>query len=484
MSNSIPFLLRIVIITCAFALSPATLQAEIKLPSVFGDHMVLQQGQQLPVWGWAEPEESVTVSVAGQSKSTKANKDGSWEILLSPLKASKTPVEFSIKGNNNLIQYKDVLVGEVWLCSGQSNMEWRVSQSLNPKEEIANGKHPLIRHIKIPHRPSDKPENDVTPVGGGWQVCSTETVASFTAVGYYFARHLKQELNVPIGLLGSNWGGTRIEPWTPPSGFKSVPALKNIAENLKDYPKKGNNGKIQHQSPLALYNGMISPLAPYGIRGALWYQGESNNGEGMLYYEKKKALINGWREVWKNKKLPFYFVQLAPFKYGNRNPLDLAGIWQAQLSTLDIPHTGMAVTTDIGNTRDIHPKNKQEVGRRLALWALSKDYGKTGIEYSGPLFKSVKFPKIIRKGSAIVRFTHSKGLKSNNDQPLTHWEIAGEDGEFFAAQADIKGSSIIVKSDKVNEPKLVRFGYNQEAEPNLVNGANLPASPFTTEKIK
>ena len=484
MSNSIPFLLRIVIITCAFALSPATLQAEIKLPSVFGDHMVLQQGQQLPVWGWAEPEESVTVSVAGQSKSTKANKDGSWEIRISPLKVSKTPVEFSIKGNNNLIQYKDVLVGEVWLCSGQSNMEWRVSQSLNPKEEIANGKHPLIRHIKIPHRPSDKPENDVTPVGGGWQVCSTETVASFTAVGYYFARHLKQELNVPIGLLGSNWGGTRIEPWTPPSGFKSVPALKNIAENLKDYPKKGNNGKIQHQSPLALYNGMISPLAPYGIRGALWYQGESNNGEGMLYYEKKKALINGWREVWKNKKLPFYFVQLAPFKYGNRNPLDLAGIWQAQLSTLDIPHTGMAVTTDIGNTRDIHPKNKQEVGRRLALWALSKDYGKTGIEYSGPLLKSVKFPKIIRKGSAIVRFTHSKGLKSNNDQPLTHWEIAGEDGEFFTAQADIKGGSIIVKSDKVNEPKLVRFGYNQEAEPNLVNGANLPASPFTTEKIK
>ena len=484
MSNSIPFLLRIVIVTCAFALSHATLQAEIKLPSVFGDHMVLQQGQQLPVWGWAEPEESVTVSVAGQSKSTKANKDGSWEIRISPLKASKTPVEFSIKGNNNLIQYKDVLVGEVWLCSGQSNMEWRVSQSLNPKEEIAKGKHPLIRHIKIPHRPSDKPENDVTPVGGGWQVCSTETVASFTAVGYYFARHLKQELNVPIGLLGSNWGGTRIEPWTPPSGFKSVPALKNIAENLKDYPKKGNNGKIQHQSALALYNGMISPLAPYGIRGALWYQGESNNGEGMLYYEKKKALINGWREVWKNKKLPFYFVQLAPFKYGNRNPLDLTGIWQAQLSTLDIPHTGMAVTTDIGNTRDIHPKNKQEVGRRLALWALSKDYGKTGIEYSGPLFKSVKFPKIIRKGSAIVRFTHSKGLKSNNDQPLTHWEIAGENGEFFAAQADIKGSSIIVKSDKVKEPKLVRFGYNQEAEPNLVNGANLPASPFTTEKIK
>ena len=482
MANIISPLPKILFAAIALVISQSICHADAKLPSVFGDHMVLQQGQQLPIWGWAEPGEAVTISVAGQSKSTKADKNGSWKIHLSPLKASKTPIRFAVKGNN-LIEYKDVLVGEVWLCSGQSNMEWTVSRSANPKEEIANGKHPLIRHIKIPHRPSDKPEQDVTPVGGGWQVCSPDTVANFTAVGYYFARHLKGELDVPIGLLGSNWGGTRIEPWTPPAGFKSVPTLKNIAENLKDFPKRGNNGNIQHQSALALYNGMISPLKPYGIRGALWYQGESNNGEGMLYHEKKKALINGWRKVWNNEKLPFYFVQLAPFKYGNRNPLDLAGIWQAQLSTLDVPYTGMAVTTDIGNTRDIHPKNKQEVGRRLALWALSKDYGKTNIEYSGPLFRSVKFPSLIRKGSAIVRFSHGRGLKSNNDQPLSHWEIAGEDGKFVSAQAIIKGSSVIVTNDTIEKPKYVRFGYNQEAEPNLVNAAGLPASPFTTEKI-
>ncbi|HAL04197.1 MAG TPA: 9-O-acetylesterase, partial [Verrucomicrobiales bacterium] len=221
--------------------------------------MVLQQGQRLPVWGWAEPGEAVTVAVAGQTKSTKANKKGAWQVRLKPLKASKTPVPFSVKGKNT-IEYKDVLVGEVWLCSGQSNMEWRVSQSANPQEEIANGKHPLIRHIKVPHRPSDKPEQDVTPQRGGWEVASPNTVANFTAVGYYFARQLKDELDVPIGLLGSNWGGTRIEPWTPPVGFKSVPALKTIAENLKDYPKKDNNGKVHHQSALALYNGMISPL--------------------------------------------------------------------------------------------------------------------------------------------------------------------------------------------------------------------------------
>ena len=479
MAYSISFLRRFIFVAGAFALGQAAAQAEVKLPSVFDDHMVLQQGQKLPIWGWADPGESVTVSVAGQTKKTKAGKDGAWDVHLKPLKASKTPVAFTVKGGN-LIEFEDVLVGEVWLCSGQSNMEWRVSQSDNPKEEIAAAKHPLIRHIKIPHRPSATPEKDVTPERGGWEVCSPETVGSFTAVGYFFARHLQGELGVPIGLLGCNWGGTRIEPWTTPSGFKSVPELKkDYADKLDTFPQKRDNGSINHQSPLALHNGMISPINPYGIRGALWYQGESNNGEGMLYYEKKKALINGWRDIWNNKKMPFYFVQLAPYKYGGE-PTRLAGIWQAQLETLKVPHTGMAVTTDIGNIRDIHPRNKQEVGRRLALWALTKDYGKKGIEYSGPLFKSARF----RKDTAIVRFTHADGLKSTNSQPLSHWEVAGEDEKFAAAQAEIKGSTVVARSDTVKKPKFVRFGWNQEADPNLVNGAGLPASPFTTAELK
>jgi len=479
MAYSISFLRCFVSVAGAFALGQTAVRAEVKLPSVFGDHMVLQQSQRLPVWGWADPGESVTVAVAGQTKKTKAGKDGAWQLRLKPLKVSKLPVAFSVKGSNT-IDYKDVLVGEVWLCSGQSNMEWRVSQSGNAKEEVANGNHPMIRHIKIPRRPSDKPEKDVTPVRGGWEVCSPETVANFTAVGYYFGRHLQGELDVPIGLLGCNWGGTRIEPWTPPTGFKSVPALKEIANNLDTFPQKNGNGSIDHQSALALYNGMIAPLNPYGIRGALWYQGESNNGEGMLYYDKKKALINGWRKIWKNKKMPFYFVQLAPHIYNDHNPRDLPGIWQAQLATLKIPHTGMAVTTDIGNVRDIHPRNKQEVGRRLALWALTKDYGKKGIEYSGPLFKTARF----RKGTAIVRFTHADGLKSTNGQALSHWEIAGQDGKFIAAEAEIKGNTVVARSDAVKKPKLVRFGYHQEAEPNLANSAGLPASPFTTGEVK
>jgi len=478
MAYSISFLRRFIFVAGAFALGQAAAQAEVKLPSVFDDHMVLQQGQKLPIWGWADPGESVTVSVAGQTKKTKAGKDGAWDVHLKPLKASKTPVAFSVKGSNS-IEFEDVLVGEVWLCSGQSNMEWRVSQSDNPKEEIAAAKHPLIRHIKIPHRPSATPEKDVTPERGGWEVCSPETVGNFTAVGYFFARHLQGELDVPIGLLGCNWGGTRIEPWTTPSGFRSVPALKDIADKLDTFPQKRDNGSINHQSALALHNGMISPINPYGIRGALWYQGESNNGEGMLYYEKKKALINGWRDIWNNKKMPFYFVQLAPYKYGGE-PTRLAGIWQAQLETLKVPHTGMAVTTDIGNIRDIHPRNKQEVGRRLALWALTKDYGKKGIEYSGPLFKSARF----RKDTASVRFTHADGLKSTNGQALSHWEVAGEDEKFAAAQAEIKGSTVVARSDTVKKPKFVRFGYHQEAEPNLANGAGLPASPFTTGEVK
>ena len=478
MAYSISFLRRFIFVAGAFALGQAAAQAEVKLPSVFDDHMVLQQGQKLPIWGWADPGESVTVSIAGQTKKTKAGKDGAWDVHLKPLKASKTPVAFSVKGSNS-IEFEDVLVGEVWLCSGQSNMEWRVSQSDNPKEEIAAAKHPLIRHIKIPHRPSATPEKDVTPERGGWEVCSPETVGSFTGVGYFFARNLLDELDVPIGLLGCNWGGTRIEPWTTPSGFKSVPALKEIADKLDTFPQKRDNGSINHQSALALHNGMISPINPYGIRGALWYQGESNNGEGMLYYEKKKALINGWRDIWNNKKMPFYFVQLAPYKYGGE-PTRLAGIWQAQLETLKVPHTGMAVTTDIGNIRDIHPRNKQEVGRRLALWALTKDYGKKGIEYSGPLFKSARF----RKDTAIVRFTHADGLKSTNGQALSHWEVAGEDEKFAAAQAEIKGSTVVARSDTVKKPKFVRFGYHQEAEPNLANGAGLPASPFTTGEVK
>jgi len=461
-------------------LSAIFVQAETKLPSILGSHMVLQQGEKCPIWGWDDSGKVVTVEFAGQKYTAKVSDGGRWEVHLDPMKANAKGQTLTIRGSSKL-ELKDVLVGEVWLCSGQSNMEWTVSRSANPKEEIANGNHPLIRHIKIPHRPSAKPENNVPSTG--WQPCTPKVVANFTAVGYYFGRHLHKELNVPIGLIGSNWGGTRIEPWIPPVGFKSVPALKaNFADKLDQFPSPTRGNGVNHQSPLALYNGMISPLLPYTIKGALWYQGESNNGEGMLYHEKMKALIAGWRSVWNNPELPFYFVQLAPFRYGSDNDPRLPGIWQAQLETLKVPHTGMAVTTDITTLRNIHPPNKQDVGKRLALWALVKDYGKKlKGQYSGPIFSKIDHAE--GKDSLTVHFQKDStgGLTTNDKKPVSHFEIAGKDGKWHPAKATIVyGDHLIVKSDAVKKPVHVRFGWHQMAEPNLVNGAGLPASPFST----
>lgn len=470
-------------VLAALSVSTLTASADVKLPSIIGSHMVLQRGVECPIWGWADPGEKVTVSFAGHHRSATAGKDGKWSVNLAAMKANAKGQTMTIDGNNSL-KLDDILIGEVWLCSGQSNMEWSVRASANATEEIANGNHPRIRHIKIPHRPSLKPELDVN--SSGWQPAASAVVPNFTAVGYYFGRHLMNELDVPIGLIGSNWGGTRIEPWTPPVGFKETPALKSITDKLSDYPsmrkvKNKKTGKvsesINHQSPLALYNGMIHPLLPYSIRGAIWYQGESNNGEGMLYFEKMKALIHGWRKVWNNDQMPFYFVHLAPYNYGAPREGQLPGIWQAQLKSLSIPHTGMAVTTDIGNVKDIHPKNKQDVGKRLALWALAKTYGKKGIVYSGPLYKSHQS----EGGKIRVSFKETgSGLKSLDGKPLTHFEVAGADKKFVSAQAEIDGATVVLSNADVKEPKHFRFGWSQLAEPNFGNKEGLPAAPYSS----
>ncbi len=474
---------KFVLLLTAFLAAASATRADVKLPNVIGSHMVLQRDQSVPIWGWADPGEEITVEFAGQKRTTKTGADGAWRVALRSLKASAEPRQLIVRGKNTLT-LDDVLVGEVWLCSGQSNMEWSVANSDNPQEEIAAANHPRIRHLKIPHRPSDKPESDVPT--DGWQVCTPQTVGAFTAVGYYYGRKLMQELDVPIGLLGCNWGGTRIEPWTPPAGFKAVPALKkDFTDKLDTFPAKmetkDKEGKvttaINHQSPLALYNGMVHPLVPFAIRGAIWYQGESNNGEGMLYHEKMKALIAGWRKVWDNPRLPFYFVQLAPYIY-RVPPERLPGIWEAQLETLEVPHTGMAVITDIGNLKNIHPTNKQEVGRRLALWALAKTYGKKVGAYSGPLFDDAR----VRDGRIELSFDHAEGgLKSRDGQPLTHFTIAAEDQKFVPAIAEIVGRKVVVSSDAIAKPVAVRFAWHQEAEPNLANVEGLPASPFRTD---
>ena len=461
------------VLLLAVAWAPAA-PAAVKLASLIGDNMVLQRGEAVPIWGWDDPGTQVTVTMGETKVTATADAKGKWCVQL-PAMAAGGPHTLTVAGTTS-VTVSNILVGDVWLCSGQSNMEWPVGASDNAQQEIAAADYPRIRHIKIPHVPADQPKEEVA--AGPWQVCTPENVPGWTAVGFFFARYLQQQLDVPVGLIGSNWGGTRIEPWTPPVGFQQVPALKEIADNLATFPAKNADGNINHQSPLALYNGMIAPLVPYGIKGALWYQGESNNGEAMLYFEKKKALINGWRALWNKPDLPFYFVQLAPFRYGG-DPKNLAGIWEAQTATLALPNTGMAVTVDISNLTDIHPKNKQDVGKRLALWALYQLYGKSDLVYSGPLYKSLAV-----EGNKIrLTFDHvGGGLVSRNGQPLNWFTIAGEDKNFVEAKAEIDGDTVVVSADAVANPVAVRFGWTQEAEPNLSNKAGLPASPFRTDK--
>ncbi len=449
-------------------------QAELKLGALFSDNMVLQREMPVPFWGWDKPGAKVTVTLGDDVVSADADDSGKWFLTL-PAQEAGGPHSVTIAGTEEK-KLRNVLIGEVWLCSGQSNMEWAVSASANAAQEIAQSNHPTIRHIKIPRRAAASPARSIA--SGVWQSASPKTTGSFTAVGYYFARHLQKELgDVPIGLIGSNWGGTRIEPWTPPVGFRNAAPLKSIADNLNNFPQKRKDGSINHQSPLALYNGMIHPLAPYAIRGAIWYQGESNNGEGLLYHEKMKALINGWRSVWKQPDLPFYFVQLAPYQYGD-DPSRLAFIWDAQRRALQLPHTGMAVTTDIGDLKNIHPANKQDVGKRLALWALAKDYGQEDLVYSGPLYDSMKI-----EGNTI-RLTFSNtggGLVARGDAPLREFQIAGEDKKFVPAKAMIDGETIVVSAPQVAKPVAVRFAFSQTAKPNLTNKEGLPASPFRTD---
>ena len=506
---------RIVVIcfvfACLFGWSDGA-HADVRLPGFFGDNMVLQQGMKIPVWGWADPGENVVVGLTGKdggnAVSAKANEDGKWRVELPAMKATKTPLTLEVRGRNE-IKHGNILIGEVWLCSGQSNMEWSVRQSANPDAEIAAGDYPLIRHVKIPRRPSATPLDDTQ---AQWQVCSPETVADFTAVGYYMARELLGELDVPIGLVNSSWGGTRVEPWTPPVGFQGVPEVKGIYQSvlgrtpgsieyrtaLKQHIKnldawvadaktkaEGSDAVpaspafpdslkpfTSHQDPTMLYNGMLHALVGFPIRGAIWYQGESNSEEGMAYFDKKKALIQGWRELWGQGDFPFYFVQIAPYRYGRQNVTLLADFWEAQEAVEQIDNTGMVVINDIATVGDIHPPNKQDVGRRLAGLALRNDYGRDSLVAESPKMKSVEQID----GKLKVNFARTAGgLKTRDGKAPSLFEVIGADSDGFqAATAEIKGDSVILSSPKVKTPVAFRFAWNELAEPNLMGGTGLP----------
>lgn len=478
--------LRVALLGLLFVATVSQLRADVQLASIFSDSMVLQRDLPVPVWGTADPGEKVTVQFGEQSVAAQAGEDGKWQVKLAPLKANAEGQALKVSGKNALT-LKDVLVGEVWICSGQSNMEWSLNRSLNGKQEIEAADHPQIRLFNVPGHLTSAVPKDSCP--GKWQVCQPSNVSGFSAVGYFFGRRLQKELKVPVGLIGSNWGGTRIEPWTSPAGFQSVPELKPLAEQVAAYDE---NTQVNGRSPSAIYNAMIHPLAPFAMRGAIWYQGESNGAEGESYYHKKQALVNGWRKLF-NPELAFYWVQLANFREPTDDPAGGDGwarIREAQRKALNIPHTGMAVIIDIGEAKDIHPRNKQDVGWRLAQWALHQTYNMQDLVPSGPLYKSHEV-----EGNAIrISFQHvGKGLmvgkkegleptQAVEDGELARFAVAGADKQWHWAEATIDGDQVVVKSAEVPNPVAVRYAYSMNPSgANLYNKAGLPASPFRTD---
>lgn len=640
--NQFHYKMKPILIVLVLVFMSSLSQAKVILPSIFADNMVLQRNVLIPVWGWASANEKVEVSFNMQLKTTTANKDGKWMLKLEP-ETEGGPYELTIKGENT-IRIKNVLVGEVWICSGQSNMEWAVGQSQNFKEELASANNPNIRHIKITKDINSAPLDNFKE--NVWQVCDSSTLGSFTAAGYFFAKNLYRELNVPIGLINSSWGGTNIETWISREAFENSDEFKemiaawpevsidslaklNVSSNLKrieklqgskigckvdsfkefsfddsnwpeinqpelweqqdlegfdgvvwlrktfllsaDEIKKdaflylskiddndisyvngvkigstsqwdtfrkykisdgilkegkntiavrvedtgggggiyGNpedlklllgsvniplNGPWKYQVeavksnlgvndfPSLAYNAMINPLIPFAFKGVLWYQGESNAGRAFQYRKAFPLLIQDWRQKWNQGEFPFYFVQLATYTTkGNSNEgCDWAELREAQTLTLSVPNTGMVVTTDIGNPKDVHPTNKQDVGKRLAALALNNVYHKP-MDCSGPMFKSMK----TENNQIIVSFEDIGSGLFSPDKNVKGFEIAGEDQVFYQAKASIEGNTVILSSENVKNPLAIRFSWIGDAsESNLFNKEGFPAIPFRTDDWK
>ena len=482
--------------------------AAVKPHGLFTDGAVLQRGVRVPVWGAANTGERVTVEFQGQKVNTTA-KDGAWKVWLKPLKAGG-PFTLTVSGENT-VEVKNVLVGEVWIASGQSNMEWPLTATKTGEQAIAGSADPELRLLTIAKATSDTPVREVT---ARWMEAKPDTTPRFSAVAYHFARTLRQRLKVPVGIIHTSWGGTYAEAWTSRETLQSEPGLTGIVpayemakrtypfrmmeyRNMveaqrtaalaegKEPPKPpnppGDPGAAGNPNrPSVLYNAMIAPLIPYAIQGAIWYQGESNAGRAYQYQTLFPTMIRNWREDWGQPDLGFYLVQLAPFMAITPEPTESAWaeLREAQrLTTLRLPHTGMAVITDVGDEKDIHPRDKQPVGERLAFAALDETYGMP-VEGSGPAYAGMK----VEGGKIVLRFDHAEGLAAKGGK-LTGFTIAGADRKWVNADAEIRGRTVVVSSPSVSNPVAVRYGWANFPVLNLWNGAGLPASPFRTDEF-
>ena len=498
--------------TLVLVVSAPFARADVKLSPMFGDHMVLQQGMPVPVWGTADANEEVTVTLGGQTAKATADGSGKWVAKLAPLTASSQPAQLTVKGKNE-VAIKDVLVGEVWVCSGQSNMEMNVASSLRAEQErneAAN--YPNVRMFTVEKAVAGKP---LTMLKGSWEVSGPQTVGRFSAVGYFFGRELHKQLGVPVGLIHTSWGGTPAESWATAEALAADPDFKPIVDRwnqqFADFGKQlgqlsqsiaqwqgsaaGQSGTPTPDAPLpadprsnpwrpsGLYNAMIAPVVPYAIKGATWYQGESNAGRAYQYRKLLPAMIGSWRKAWGQGEFPFLIVSLANFTPVKDEPgdSDWAELREAQTLTANQPNNGQSITIDIGDAVDIHPKNKQEVGRRLALVALANSY-KKDVPFAGPTYESMT----AEGDTVVLKFKNTYGgLSAKGADTLKGFAVAGEDHKWHWADAKIAGSdTVVVHSDKVSKPVAVRYAWANNPVCNLYNKADLPAVPFRTDDWK
>lgn len=529
-------------------LAGASVRADLRLARVFGDNMVLQQDQRVPVWGWADPGAEVSVALDGvQVETATADASGRWQVEFRPMSASAIPRELVATSGTNAVRIGNVLVGEVWICGGQSNMGLTLADCFDAAREIAAAQHPALRLLAVPSASSLLPAEDIR--GGRWKVTSPETAAGFAGTAYFFGRKLHRDLDVPVGLIEFDRGATGIEGWVPLAAYRTAkePELQRVYREVAGWDPQSDLGRRAHANaleqirawvpaahealaagrpapaqprlpaprphqanPTEIFNGTVHPLAPFAVRGVVWYQGESNTGEGRIYEHKLAAMITGWRALWRREAMPFYCVQLANEGNPNSDPAEdptfrYVPVREAQRRVTDrLPHTGLVVAIDLGEDASGHPRNKRDVGERLALWALAKQYGRP-VVCAGPAYRGfrVQGEKMILTfeatgagaqtlrggepgtgGASGLMVGDKDGLapvREVKDAPLGSFAIAGADGQWHWGEATIVGSTVEVRSDKVPRPVRVRYAYSMNPKgPKLYNREGLPASPFRT----